>query len=79
MTINLEEQYKLFLKRMALNERRMHPVQKVQLKQTFYGAIGQLLVIQRDVLSELDEQTAVYALQDMIEQIDAFFQNELNN
>lgn len=79
MTINLEEQYKLFLKRMALSERRMHPVQKVQLKQTFYGAIGQLLVIQRDVLSELDEQTAVYALQDMIEQIDAFFQNELNN
>lgn len=76
---NLEHQYQLFLERMALSEDNMHPQQKVQLKQTFYGACGQMLVLFRDDIGSIkDEQEAVNTLKDMFNQVGQFFINETN-
>lgn len=44
----VEDQYQLYLKRIGLSEKMMHPQQKVQLRQTFFGAWGQLLFVIQD-------------------------------
>lgn len=61
----VESQYQLFLKRMQLIEANMHPEQAVQLRQTFYGAWGQCLFLQRDEMTQLPEpeQVEVYDAQ----------------
>jgi len=75
---NLEHQYQLYLKRMALSESTMHPQQKIQLRQTFFGASGQILILLRDELSKLEEEKAMETLQDLINQVGNFFLAETN-
>lgn len=75
---NLEHQYQLYLERVALNEKKMHPEQKKQLRQTFFGACGQILILLRDDLSNLDESKAIDTMQDMINQVGNYFLSESN-
>lgn len=75
---NLEHQYQLYLQRMALSESTMHPQQKIQLRQTFFGASGQMLILLRDELSKLEEEKAIETLQDLINQVANFFLAETN-
>lgn len=75
---NLEHQYQLYLQRMALSESTMHPQQKIQLRQTFFGASGQMLILLRDELSKLEEDKAMETLQDLINQVGNFFLSETN-
>lgn len=75
---NLEHQYQLYLQRMALSESTMHQQQKIQLRQTFFGASGQMLILLRDELSKLDEEKAMETLQDLINQVGNFFLAETN-
>ena len=75
---NLEHQYQLYLQRMALSESTMHPQQKIQLRQTFFGASGQMLILLRDELSKLEEEKAMETLQDLINQVGNFFFAETN-
>jgi hypothetical protein len=75
---NLEHQYQLYLQRMALSESTMHPQQKIQLRQTFFGASGQILILLRDELSKLEEEKAMETLQDLLNQVGNFFLSETN-
>ena len=75
---NLEHQYQLYMQRMALSESTMHPQQKIQLRQTFYGASGQMLILLRDDLSKLEEDKAMETMQDLINQVANFFFAETN-
>lgn len=75
---NLEHQYQLYLQRMALSESTMHPQQKIQLRQTFFGASGQMIILLRDELSKLEEDKAMETLQDLINQVGNFFLAETN-
>jgi hypothetical protein len=70
---NLENQYQIYLKRVALNENKMHPTQKKQLKQTFMGACGQMLLLFRDELGALEEEKAIEIMQGMINQVSDYF------
>lgn len=72
-TFNLEHQYQLFLHRMKLSENNMHPQQKIQLKQTFFGAVGQTLILFKDELSNLEEDKAVWVMEDLLKQVSNFF------
>jgi len=72
-TFNIEYQYQLLLKRMNLQEDRMHPQQKIQLKQTFYAAFGQLLILLRQDVSALPEEDGIHALNNMLAQVGDFF------
>ena len=56
----------------------MHPQQKIQLRQTFFGASGQMLILLRDELSKLEEEKAMETLQDLINQVGNFFLAETN-
>ena len=58
----IEAQYQLYLQRMSLDESKMHPIQKKQLKQTFYGAFGQLLIMMREDISALPEAEGIQVL-----------------
>lgn len=75
---NLEHQYQLYLKRMELSENKMHPIQKKQIRQTFFGASGQMLILLRDEVSKLEEEEAIHLLQDMLNQVSNFFLAESN-
>jgi len=45
---NIEEQYQVYLKKVGLDESEMIDVQKKQLRETFFGALGMLSVILQD-------------------------------
>ena len=70
---DLEVQYQLYLKRMGMAEHKMHPIQKKQLKEAFFGSAGQLLRLQVDDISQLKEEKAVEVLDAMLAQVGNFF------
>ncbi len=74
---DLEHQYVLFLERMNLDESKMHPIQKKQIKQTFFGAWGQSLIFMRDEIAKFDEDTAVEIMEANLEFIANYFLKEV--
>lgn len=70
---SLENQYQLYLQRVGLNEATMHPIQKKQLKQTFFGAVGQILLLQRDELTKLSDDDGADVLQNMLDEVGNHF------
>lgn len=77
--LSIEHQYKLFLGRMSLSEETMHPQQKIQLKETFFGAFGQALIMMRDDIGGLEnEDDAVDAMQNCLNQVGHFFNSKMN-
>jgi hypothetical protein len=75
---NLEHQYQLYLKRVNLKENEMQPIQRNQLRQTFIGACGQMLILLRDELSEFEEDKAIVIMQNMLNQVSDYFLKENN-
>lgn len=75
-TFDLEHQYRLYLERMNLRETDMHPVQRLQLKQTFYGSAGQVLLMLRDDVGKLPDDQAVNVLEDLISQVFNYFKSQ---
>jgi hypothetical protein len=54
----------------------MHNVQKVETKRAFYGACGQILVLLREDIADLDEDKAIHTLEDMFSQVNSFWIKE---
>jgi len=74
---NLENQYQLYLKRVGLNEKQMPPLQKKQLKQSFMGACGQMLLLLRDDVGALEEDAAILTMENMIKQVGNYFAKQV--
>jgi hypothetical protein len=70
---SLEYQYQLYLKRIGLSELSMHPEQKIQTKQAFFGAIGQILLLLRDDMYECTEDEAVQIMEKMTNEVTQYF------
>lgn len=70
---DLEYQYQLYLKRVALKENNMNSVQKIETKRAFMGACGQMLFLLRDDISKFDEDEAIEILENIKNQIGNFF------
>jgi len=75
---SIETQYQLYLKRIQLKEEDMHEQQRIQLRQTFYGACGQMMLLLRDDLARLEEMHGVMVLQDMMDQVQTYFLNSIS-
>lgn len=74
---DLNYQYKLYLKRVALSEDNMIPIQKQVIKNAFFGACGQMLILlQEDVGGIEKEDDAIKVLQDMKSQVATHFLNQ---
>lgn len=69
----IAEQYRLYLQRVNLKEKDMHPTQKKQLKQAFYGAYGQSLISMRDDIAALPEEDGVKVLDAQMREVLEFF------
>lgn len=75
---DLEHQYALYLERVKLKEEDMHPTQKTETKRAFMGACGQLLMLLRDDLTELEEEKVIEVMESMQAQVLFYFINETN-
>lgn len=74
----VEQQYQVYLQRVAMTEAQMGPVQRVEMRRTFYGAWGQALLCMRDDVAALSDDDAVNALSDMINQVADYWEKEVN-
>lgn len=74
---SLEHQYQLYLERVGLKEAQMHPAQRTETKRAFFGACGQLLILMRDDVGELEENEAIEVMDDMTNQVGNFWTNEI--
>lgn len=72
----IENQYKLYLERMELDESKMPEVQRVETKRVFYGAFGQLLMLLQHDITELSDEEGFKALDSMINEVGQFFLTE---
>lgn len=70
---DIEFQYQEYLKRVNLNEADMHTQQRKQLRETFFGAVGAVLILLRVETQKLSEDDAVKSFQYMIDQVGEFF------
>lgn len=75
---NLDHQYQLYLERVKLSEDKMSEVQKQETKRAFMGACGQMLILLRDDLAELEDLAAFNQYRDMINQVQNFWIKENN-
>lgn len=75
---SVENQFQLYLKRVDLGETKMTIVQKTVMRDTFFGAFGQALVLLRDDLPK-DEDHAIIILQDLMEQIAKYYLERAKN
>ena len=74
---DIENQYQLYLKRVELDESKMPPLQKKQLRQTFMGAYGSLLMLLRNDIAKMEEDAAIMTLKNMIKQVANFFAKQV--
>ncbi|GAB3889792.1 hypothetical protein GCM10028803_00200 [Larkinella knui] len=72
---NLDYQYSLYLERIALKEEQMSPVQRIETKRAFMGAIGQILLLFRDDIPALPDDQAVAVMEDLFQQTLDFWAN----
>lgn len=77
--LSVEYQYQFYLKKMNLNEVGMHPVQRIQLKQTFYGAFGILLELMTSEIASLPEEEAIDVFTNQKKEVSDYFLNEVKN
>lgn len=74
----VEDQYQLYLKRIGLSEKMMHPQQKIQLRQTFFGAWGQLLFVIQEG-DELPDDKFEEHIDDMMSEMKEFWRKQTAN
>ena len=75
---NLEYQYQLYLTRTKLKETLMGPAQKKETRQAFMAACGQMLLLLRDEVSDMEEEQAAEIFQDMLQQVHDYFMKAAN-
>lgn len=68
----IEHQFDLYLERCEVTKQQLSPIQYSEMKRAFFGAWGQLLILQREDLGDLadleGDDKAADILQDMMNQ-----------
>lgn len=70
---SLQKQYQKYLQLAGVTEAQMIPIQKQEMKRAFMGGCGQLLVLMREDLAELEEEEGAKVLQDMLTEVTEFW------
>lgn len=74
---NLEKQYQYYLRRAGLNESRMSPTQRVETKRAFFAACGQMFILMRDGIGNIEnENEAIKAMDHILSQVADFWLKE---
>lgn len=74
--VNLEEQWKKYLNLVAVKESELPQIQRQEMRRAFFGGMGQVLVLGREVISLMSEKDQVKILQDMADQVARFWRQE---
>lgn len=72
----VEEQFQLYLEKVDLSEQRIPPNQTKELRRAFFGAWRQSLALIKEELSELDELSAILALEKMYGEVLEFWKTQ---
>lgn len=76
--MTIEQQYQLYLNKVGLSEKTMHPIQATETKRAFFGAAGQLIIYFRDGIGAMEEEQAIEAMEAMKSEVLNFWNNETN-
>lgn len=74
---NLEHQYSQYLERVGLVETNIPEHINTELKRAFMGACGQILIMLRDDFALLPEDHGVIIMDDLLNQVGAFWTEEM--
>jgi len=72
----LEHQWQLFLKRVDLKGKKMPAEQYREMKRAFMGACGEMLILFRDDLSNINQEDAIVVFNNMIKECGAWWQEQ---
>lgn len=79
---DLNHQWGLFLERCGISAITMPEDQHREMKRAFFGACGQLLILLRDEVGDYGDKhgdaAAAYVMKDMVDQVSAFWQKEVD-
>lgn len=75
--INIELQWREYLKRVDLVESELHSKQRTEMKRAFYGACGQMLILWLRASVELTDEEFVIVLEDVRNQVRKFWDDEV--
>lgn len=77
---DLNHQWSLFLERCGISAISMPEDQRREMKRAFFGACGQILILFKDELNDYADKkgeiAAANVMQNMLDQVSAFWQNE---
>lgn len=74
---SLNDEFERYLKLVKLDKRRMPAYQLREIRRAFYGACGQILILSRDEIGAIeDEDEAVEAMQDLLNQVSNFWDEQ---
>lgn len=74
---NLEHQYSLYLERVGVTEATLPAIVNSELRRAFMGACGQVLIMLRDDIAPLPEDQGVMIMDDLLNQVGAFWTGEM--
>lgn len=72
----IEFMFSQYLMMVSLDKLDKNSVQYKETKRAYYGAIGQILLIQRDELTQLTEQESTDTLQSMLDETTDFWSKQ---
>lgn len=72
----VEEQFQAYCKRCRLDLDTASPVQVIETRRAFYGAVGQLLVFLKGELADQSEDDGVAELERIWEQVRVFWERQ---
>lgn len=73
---NIEKEFQAYCQRLRLDLDTCSPVQVIETRRAFYGAVAQLLVYLRNDLAEESEDDAVVELERILEQARVFWDRQ---
>lgn len=75
--LTLEEQYKFYLKKVNLDEAKMHESQKIETKRAFAAGFSQMLVIMTSDISVLQQEEGVQLIDSLMTQCKEFWKSQV--
>ena len=70
---NIDHQWSLYLERVGLKGKKINPNAYREMKQAFFGAFGQSILLLRDEVAALPEEDGMEVLDGLINQVGNYF------
>lgn len=75
-SLTIEAQWQKYLELAGIKESQLIQIQRQEMKRSFFGACGQLIVLLRDDVAELNEQKGIMVLERMLSEVQSFWIKE---